>query len=306
MSRDNIVRLLKESPRLKTTKINGINVRLPTHIIHRAPGGTPDGALDDLSYRRLAAAVESSQMEYPLIAKPLVAASTRQSHQMVVAMTPSGLSLLPSSCIVQSYENHSGVMYKVYCIGGSVVRVFPRLSLPDLPLSGEDDWLIQDPQQRKDAVQFDSQEEYPKLEDFGVKRREGTRSTPNPNHSDLTDKDVTPLADVLRGIFKLDLFGFDLLYTNKGDWVVVDVNYFPSYKEMSEYWPRLLAEYLVESCDNNKTTNNNKSKITPKTGIQTATGIKRQQEIRQQHLSTSINYNKGGECGDHTHKTRNL
>jgi len=51
----------------------------------------------------------------------------------------------------------------------------------------------------------------------------------------------------LREIFKLDLFGFDLLVTSeKREMVVVDVNYFPSYKEMSEYWPKLLAEYLVE------------------------------------------------------------
>ncbi|GMI49353.1 hypothetical protein ScalyP_jg10200, partial [Parmales sp. scaly parma] len=65
--------------------------------------------------------------------------------------------------------------------------------------------------------------------------------------STVTLSEVTPIANKLREIFKLDLFGFDLLVTSeKREMVVVDVNYFPSYKEMSEYWPKLLAEYLVE------------------------------------------------------------
>jgi len=107
-------------------------------------------------------------------------------------------------------------------------------------------------------VEFDSQKEYPGLSSFGVRRqqtasdspKESTAAPPTPPtpQTTITESDVLPIAQSLRQIFNLDLFGFDLLICEStGEMLVVDVNYFPSYKEMKEEWPRLLAEWLVES-----------------------------------------------------------
>jgi len=65
----------------------------------------------------------------------------------------------------------------------------------------------------------------------------------------LTIKDVAPIAKNLSETFGLDLFGFDLLVSGGGgekDLVVVDVNYFPGYKELQEQFPTMLAEYLIK------------------------------------------------------------
>ena len=66
----------------------------------------------------------------------------------------------------------------------------------------------------------------------------------------VTADEIRPIATALRRAFQLELFGFDILVTeNEADgqraMVVVDVNYFPSYKEVSSF-PSLLAQYLTQ------------------------------------------------------------
>jgi inositol-1,3,4-trisphosphate 5/6-kinase / inositol-tetrakisphosphate 1-kinase len=88
----------------------------------------------------------------------------------------------------------------------------------------------------------------------------------------ITVDEVRPIVDALRQAFHLELFGFDILITtnpqhdnnNNGNinnnntrsgntnitntnkmMLVVDVNYFPSYKEVSNF-PTLLAQYLAQ------------------------------------------------------------
>ena len=81
----------------------------------------------------------------------------------------------------------------------------------------------------------------------------------------VTTEEVEPVVNVLKQAFGLDLFGFDILITSsessqfqeagddgdeidqspKRQMLVVDVNYFPSYKEVSNF-PSLLAQYLTQ------------------------------------------------------------
>jgi inositol-1,3,4-trisphosphate 5/6-kinase/inositol-tetrakisphosphate 1-kinase len=81
----------------------------------------------------------------------------------------------------------------------------------------------------------------------------------------VTAEEVMPVVDALKRAFGLELFGFDVLITksslsssdspdsagdtnNDGDdhvLMVVDVNYFPSYKEVPNF-PSLLAKYLTD------------------------------------------------------------
>lgn len=71
----------------------------------------------------------------------------------------------------------------------------------------------------------------------------------------VTADEIRPLASIIQKCFGLQLFGFDILVksesednsnnSGKKEMFVVDVNYFPSYKEISSF-PSLLAQYLTQ------------------------------------------------------------
>jgi len=67
-------------------------------------------------------------------------------------------------------------------------------------------------------------------------------------HVAVTPEEVRPVVNALKSAFGLELFGFDVLISNESPdprMLVVDVNYFPSYKEVANF-PSLLANYLTD------------------------------------------------------------
>jgi len=225
--------------------------------------------------------IDHASLKYPLIAKPLAAAGTKNSHKMVIVLRRDGLYKIPMPCLIQEYVNHNAVLYKCYVLGDRVF-VYPRASLPNLPQdechtispsADEEDTVCIPP-----FVEFDSQDSYPTLNDFrhgslhGNKIRSSlcndlnTKVEDSPRESisnlvtpRITSEEVQPIADVLRHAFGLELFGFDILLTDRisenGDiekhLLVVDVNYFPSYKEVPDFAP-LLARYLAKRAIENR------------------------------------------------------
>jgi inositol-1,3,4-trisphosphate 5/6-kinase/inositol-tetrakisphosphate 1-kinase len=62
----------------------------------------------------------------------------------------------------------------------------------------------------------------------------------------VTVEEIMPVVNALKQAFGLELFGFDvLIVSDQATMLVVDVNYFPSYKEVSNF-PSLLAQYLMD------------------------------------------------------------
>mmetsp|Transcript_2030 Transcript_2030/g.3197 ORF Transcript_2030/g.3197 Transcript_2030/m.3197 type:complete len:604 (-) Transcript_2030:126-1937(-) len=202
-------------------------------------------------------------LRYPLIAKPLPAAGTKKSHCMGIVLTPQGLARVNTPCLLQEYANHDGTLYKVYVLGDDTF-VFCRPSLPNLPVyhddDDDDDQLEQEPYS---YVEFDSQRPYPKLAEFGLEDN-STTTPPNCDTSSsqpstmMTVTEVTPIVQALKRAFGLELFGFDILVSSattttatddeeeqQRKLLVVDVNYFPSFKEVSNF-PSLLAKFLVQ------------------------------------------------------------
>ncbi|GMI42988.1 hypothetical protein TrCOL_g3857 [Triparma columacea] len=248
MSRASIARILADSLRL--VRAPGLHFSAPLDAVVRTPSD-----VEAFKVR------EGSKLSYPLIAKPLDAAGTASSHKMTVVLRDEGLESLTLPCLLQEYENHGGVLFKVYVLGGNV-RVFSRPSLPDLRAGRI---------YERDRVDFDSQKPYPGIEDFGGEegKGEGGGGAGDGEGGEvprmLTIEEVKPIADDIRKTFGLDLFGFDVLVRSCGsrssppsslpplsgggeggkELVVVDVNYFPSYKEMYEDFPAMLAEFLV-------------------------------------------------------------
>jgi inositol-1,3,4-trisphosphate 5/6-kinase / inositol-tetrakisphosphate 1-kinase len=225
-----------------------------------------------------------ANLSFPIIVKPLTAAGTKASHAMAILMDRSALPRLRKvPCLCQEYSNHDAVLYKVYVLGQHV-SVHQRRSLPNLPLSSVtntgdtlDTGTPHDTLKR--YMEFDSQRPYPRLIDFGFHDEEDTplsldesttQSTrPSANEGSenappasipVTALEVQPVVDALKRAFGLELFGFDILitsappHTTSGQvcgalpqrrMLVVDVNYFPSYKEVDNF-PALLAKYLTD------------------------------------------------------------
>ena len=225
----------------------------------------------------IAQRLDRANMSYPLIAKPLQAAGTKLSHHMTVLLNASSLEHIDtSSCLLQEYANHDAVLYKVYVLGNNV-RVYQRPSLPNLPPldTFADEGKTTESRHSPSYVDFDSQRPYPRLSAFGVKEgKYSAKGTPPPaflsslakptaTHPKIavTADEVQPIVDTLKNAFGLELFGFDILIassnaptpvdgdacgnTSRKRMYVVDVNYFPSYKEVSDF-PSLLAQYLTQ------------------------------------------------------------
>ena len=174
---------------------------------------------------------------YPIIVKPLAIAGTVQSHKMSILFSKHALNrICGSPVLLQQYTNHDSLLYKVYVLGDTV-WVFPRSSLPNLPTITQE--------HNSSYVEFDSQKPYPDLSAFCPTSK--VFKKPKIKHKvTITAQEVQPIVKALRKSFQLELFGFDvLLHTDGNEIMVVDVNYFPSYKEVLNF-PKYLARYLTK------------------------------------------------------------
>lgn len=237
MSRSEIASKLHDClQNVKTT--SGMLVASPKYSVVELPSETSDTSVTAHIEQQL------KGLSYPIIIKPLIAAGTKASHAMAVLMDPSGLGKMASKlpCLCQEFSNHDTTLYKVYVLG-DYVSVHKRRSLPNLPLECASS--------RMDYVEFDSHRPYPRLSDFGFDENsvEGKRSkhlSQEKAEAPVTKDEVMPVVNALKKAFGLELFGFDvLLVSNQHTMLVVDVNYFPSYKEVQNF-PSLLAKYLTD------------------------------------------------------------
>ena len=241
MSRSDIARVLQSC--LSTAQsTSGVPVRAPKFVV--ADGTESEGVLQ----QRLA----EEGLSTPLMVKPLVAAGTKESHFMTIVLKLSALSELPPRSIIQEYVNHDATLFKVYVLGEQVY-VYQRPSLPNLPPCQQLSTAA------VGALKFDSQRPYPNIADFcieeWVQEQQGettttgndTMSSPGDDYHEVTvtADEIRPVVERLRQSFGLELFGFDILRTPQKEYLVVDVNYFPSYKEVPNF-PSLLAHYLTQ------------------------------------------------------------
>lgn len=72
-----------------------------------------------------------NELKFPVIAKPLLANASADSHKMSLVLNNNGLKELEPPFILQEFENHGGVIFKVY-VAGKYVKCVKRNSLPDI------------------------------------------------------------------------------------------------------------------------------------------------------------------------------
>lgn len=149
------------------------------------------------------------ELRYPVIAKPLTAAGTKASHSMKVLLRRPGKLVEQEPLLFQEYINHDAVLYKIYVLGDDI-SVFERTSLPNLP---------QEQSSTLDSVEFDSQRHpYPGLTSFGFDTVVSARRELS-ERIVLTADEIRPVVVAMKEAFRLELFGFDIIYGEKKLWI---------------------------------------------------------------------------------------
>jgi len=278
MSREDIAFVLNESL-VGITSRSGIPVRAPRFVVCKGDDRVnleQSTTAEACFLNKTAELIDRSPFTYPLIAKPMIAAGTADSHKLGIVLGREGLKRLQMPCILQEYYNHDASLFKVYVLGDDVF-VFHRPSLPNLPIGECSN------NASGSFVEFDSQRPYPNLSDLMgesntllkdkcvykqgesiYKRYKIDTTSPSAARSFVTEDEIEPVVKTLRKAFGLELFGFDVLVTSSQHLVesvesslsakeilVVDVNYFPSYKEVSNF-PALLSKYLTQQAINRR------------------------------------------------------
>ncbi|GAQ79267.1 inositol 1,3,4-trisphosphate 5/6-kinase [Klebsormidium nitens] len=165
-------------------------------------------------------------MAFPCIMKPRVACGTPESHAMALLLRPEGLLesrvTLPAS--LQEYVDHGGLQHKVYVLGSKLFHT-PRVSMPDAR-------EILDEHREAAVVTFDSLRT--PLTRSANPTADSDGATCEPTQSNGVDEAALEgIASWLREKLGLSLFGFDVVVQlDSRDHIVVDVNYFPSFKDV--------------------------------------------------------------------------
>eukprot|EP00250_Pteridium_aquilinum_P006393 c16332_g1_i1 orf=405-1976(-) len=182
----------------------------------------------------------------PAIVKPQTACGISDAHIMAVVFKHEGFLNLavPVPCTVQEYIDHGSTLYKFYVIGEKVFYSV-RKSTPNAATLTECSSDSNVPA----VIIFDSLKSLPH---HFVKDEEASSGfSLRSNEMDGLDLQlVCAAATWLREKLKLTIFGFDIvIQLNTNDHVIIDVNYFPTFKDVDEqkavpaFWDALLRAY---------------------------------------------------------------
>ncbi|TMW58041.1 hypothetical protein Poli38472_013515 [Pythium oligandrum] len=175
------------------------------------------------SYEKLVHAVESGALPLPLICKSVEACATDRSHMMSVVTQREDLVQQEYPCLYQSFINHSARLFKGYVLG-DLINVAERRSLPNLSATAT-------------RVHFNTQETYPTDHDFhGTASSTSAAASTSAHSQEEIFAAVREIGERIRKTLRLSLFGFDVIVSDAtNEYFVIDVNYFPSYKELDDF-----------------------------------------------------------------------
>lgn len=175
-------------------------------------------------------------LKFPVIAKPLIAEGTANSHQMSLILNQNGLTKLNPPIVLQEFVNHGGVIFKVY-VTGDHVKCVKRKSLTDiseekLKSSSSENMVSFSRISNSSAQNQSDQESFTEL----------IRAAEMPPLSFVTE-----VANRMRDALKLHLFNFDMLRESRIEtrYLVVDINYFPGYAKVPEF-ETMLTDFFID------------------------------------------------------------
>uniref|UniRef100_A0ACB8G6W4 Inositol-tetrakisphosphate 1-kinase n=2 Tax=Sphaerodactylus townsendi TaxID=933632 RepID=A0ACB8G6W4_9SAUR len=145
---------------------------------------------------------------------------------MAIIFNQEGLKAIKPPCVIQSFINHNAVLYKVFVVGESY-SVVKRPSLKNFSDGISD----------RESIFFNSHN-VSKPESSSVltalDKIEGVFERPN-------DEVIRAISKALRQALGVSLFGIDIIINNQsGQHAVIDINAFPGYEGVSEFFTDLL------------------------------------------------------------------
>ncbi|XP_063146330.1 inositol-tetrakisphosphate 1-kinase isoform X2 [Candoia aspera] len=169
--------------------------------------------------------IEKNGIAFPFICKTRVAHGTN-SHEMAIIFNREGLKAIHPPCVIQSFINHNAVLYKVFVVGESYT-VVKRPSVKNFSAGISD----------RESIFFNSHN-VSKPESSSIltalDKIEGVFERPN-------DDVIRAISKALRQTLGVSLFGIDIIINNQtGQHAVIDINAFPGYEGVSEFFTDLL------------------------------------------------------------------
>ncbi|XP_034274258.2 inositol-tetrakisphosphate 1-kinase [Pantherophis guttatus] len=169
--------------------------------------------------------IEKNGIAFPFICKTRVAHGTN-SHEMAIIFNREGLKAIQPPCVIQSFINHNAVLYKVFVVGESYT-VVKRPSVKNFSAGISD----------RESIFFNSHN-VSKPESSSIltalDKIEGVFERPN-------DDVIRAISKTLRQTLGISLFGIDIIINNQtGQHAVIDINAFPGYEGVSEFFTDLL------------------------------------------------------------------
>ncbi|KAG7238524.1 hypothetical protein INR49_030797 [Caranx melampygus] len=159
------------------------------------------------------------------VCKTRVAHGTN-SHEMAIIFSEEDLKDVKPPCVIQSFINHNAVLYKVFVVGDSYT-VVERPSLKNFPAG---------PADRK-AIFFNSHNVSKPESSSDLTSRENVEGVSQPPSDDV----IRELSRSLREALGVSLFGIDVIINNQtGQHAVIDINAFPGYEGVPEFFNDLL------------------------------------------------------------------
>ena len=177
--------------------------------------------------------LQESDISYPLLIKTNSAISSTFAHTLSVIYNYEGLASSIASysepLVVQEFINHDATVYKIYCIG-SYIRYYPRKSCANIKNSAYN------------SITFLSNQPWPaELLSCGsaIVRK-------------LDIEVVVQICDMVRDIADVSLFGVDVLvHADSLDYVLVDMNPFPGYKEYTDL-DNLMDQHCLQTYERHR------------------------------------------------------
>jgi len=183
-----------------------------------------------------------SKVKFPAVCKPVVAHGSSSAHQMTLIFNEAGLKEVVYPCVVQTFVNHNGVLYKLFALGRKYTTVL-RPSIKNFNNCEEmapihfDGGEISKP---NSSSQLSVQ-----IADSNSLQNGHTGYTDGPPSSKMLDLIVQAISDCMG----LGLFGVDVIVeASTGKIAVLDVNAFPGYEGVADF-PTRLAEFVREELD---------------------------------------------------------
>ncbi|KAL7992641.1 hypothetical protein Chor_016897 [Crotalus horridus] len=145
---------------------------------------------------------------------------------MAIIFNREGLKAIQPPCVIQSFINHNAVLYKVFVVGESYT-VVKRPSVKNFSAGISD----------RESIFFNSHN-VSKPESSSIltalDKIEGVFERPN-------DDVIQAISKTLRQTLGISLFGIDIIINNQtGQHAVIDINAFPGYEGVSEFFTDLL------------------------------------------------------------------